>query len=149
MLFPMSKLFRTITTKNDNATPGAAFAPAQAYSRIFIRDMRVDMLIGVYDNEKTAKQPVVINLEADFNAPQNWRGDAYENACCYDNIAQAVRKIAGSGHVNLVETLAEHIADYCLQDKRVTGVTVRVEKTAVFNDAHSAGVEIRRMRAAA
>ena len=139
----MSKLFRTITTKNDNAP---AAAPAQAYSRIFIRDLRVDMLIGVYDHEKTAAQPVVLNIEAEFTAPQNWRGDSFDNAVCYDTIAQAVRKIAASGHVNLVETFAEYIADFCLQDKRVTAVTVRVEKTGVFSDARSAGVEIRRQR---
>ena len=139
----MSKLFRTITTKNDNAP---AAATAQAYSRIFIRDLRVDMLIGVYDHEKTATQPVTVNIEADFNAPQNWRGDTYDNAVCYDTITQAVRKMATSGHVNLVETFAEYIADFCLQDKRVTAVTVRVEKTAVFADAQSAGVEIRRVR---
>jgi dihydroneopterin aldolase len=141
----MSKLFRTITTKNDNAPAANTLA---AYSRIFIRDLRVDMMIGVYDSEKNAAQPVVINLEADFTAPHNWRGDSYENVICYDTIAKAVRKIAASGHVNLVETLAEHIADFCMQDKRTTGVTVRVEKTAVFPDARSAGVEIRRLRAA-
>ena len=143
----MGKLFRTITTaKNDNA-PATGNA-LQAYSRIFIRDLRVDMLIGVYDHEKTAAQPVVVNIEADFTAPQNWRDDSYDNAICYDTITKAVRKIAADGHINLVETLAEHIADFCLGDSRVTGVTVRVEKTAVFDDAHSAGVEIRRLRPA-
>lgn len=142
----MSKLFRTITTKNDNNASAAMPAPAQAYSRLFIRDLRVDMMIGVYDAEKTSAQPVVINLEADFIPPQNWRGDSYEGAVCYDAIAQAVRRIAANGHINLVETLAEHIADFCMQDKRLTAVTVRIEKTAVFDDARSAGVEIRRIR---
>jgi dihydroneopterin aldolase len=57
-----------------------------------------------------------------------------------------VRGLIGAGHVNLVETLAERIAEACLHDLRVHAVRVRVEKLDVFPDAVSAGVEIERRR---
>lgn len=144
----MSKLFRTITTRNDNQRPARAAAVEGSYTKIFIRDLRVDMKIGIYDHEKAEVQPVVINLEAVVTPPADWRVDSYDNVVCYATIAEAIRKMAGSGHINLLETFAEHIADFCLQNGQIESVMVRVEKTAVFTFAQSAGVEIRRMRGA-
>ncbi|MGA9014613.1 MAG: dihydroneopterin aldolase, partial [Acetobacteraceae bacterium] len=62
----------------------------------------------------------------------------------YEKLADCVRSIVSSGHVRLVETLAERIAEICLQDSRVHLARVRVEKLDVFMDATSAGVEIER-----
>jgi dihydroneopterin aldolase len=59
-------------------------------------------------------------------------------------VADTVRAIVASGHVRLVETLAERIAEACLTDRRVHVARVRVEKLDIFADATSAGVEIER-----
>ena len=57
-----------------------------------------------------------------------------------------VRGIVAAGHVRLVETLAERIAEACLSDPRVHLARVRVEKLDIFADAASAGVVIERRR---
>jgi dihydroneopterin aldolase len=62
----------------------------------------------------------------------------------YEKLAKGIRQIVASGHVRLVETLAERIAEACLADRRVHLARVRVEKLDVFPDAVSAGVEIER-----
>ena len=62
----------------------------------------------------------------------------------YEVLADRVRALVAAGHVRLVETLAERIAEACLTDRRVLLARVRVEKLAVFADAASAGVEIER-----
>jgi 7,8-dihydroneopterin aldolase/epimerase/oxygenase len=62
----------------------------------------------------------------------------------YEKVAASVRRIATAGHVRLVETLAERIAEACLGDPRVQLARVRVEKLDVFPDSASAGVEIER-----
>jgi dihydroneopterin aldolase len=72
--------------------------------------------------------------------------DRLADVVSYEEIADGVRKLIASGHVNLVETLAQQIADMCFSHKRVQTVRVRVEKLAVFEDAVSAGVEIERHR---
>ena len=46
----------------------------------------------------------------------------------YDDLVGAVKAIVAAGHINLVETLAERIAERCLADKRIVSVLVRVEK---------------------
>jgi dihydroneopterin aldolase len=62
----------------------------------------------------------------------------------YEQLADRVREIVAAGHVRLVETLAERIAEICLADRRVHLARIRVEKLDIFADATSAGVEIER-----
>src|SRR5262249_34872189 len=64
----------------------------------------------------------------------------------YEKLVERIRAVIASGHVRLVETLAERIAEVCLVDRRVLLARVRVEKLDIFVDAASAGVEIERRR---
>jgi dihydroneopterin aldolase len=57
-----------------------------------------------------------------------------------------IRHVVSSGHINLVETLADRIAKTCFEDGRIQGVKVRVEKLDVFKEAESVGIEIERQR---
>jgi 7,8-dihydroneopterin aldolase/epimerase/oxygenase len=66
----------------------------------------------------------------------------------YEVVAQAVQDIVAAGHVMLVETLAERIAEATLLDALVLLARVRVDKLDVFTDATSAGVEIERQSVA-
>jgi dihydroneopterin aldolase len=65
----------------------------------------------------------------------------------YEAVANIARAIVASGHVRLVETLAERIAEQVLEDQRIRSARVRVEKLDVFADSVSAGVEIERRQA--
>jgi dihydroneopterin aldolase len=65
----------------------------------------------------------------------------------YEQVANQIRAIVAAGHVRLVETLAERIAEACLADGRVLLARIRVEKLDIFPDATSAGVEIERRQA--
>ena len=64
----------------------------------------------------------------------------------YEQVANTVRGIIAAGHVRLVETLAERIAEACLLDPRVHVARIRVEKLDVFPDTAAVGVEIERTR---
>jgi dihydroneopterin aldolase len=64
----------------------------------------------------------------------------------YEAVADRVRAIVRSGHVRLVETLAERLAEACMEDVRVRIVRIRVEKLDIFEDTASVGVEIERRR---
>ena len=70
--------------------------------------------------------------------------DRLSNVLCYEGLILKVRQLSMSGHVNLVETLAENLADLCLREPAVLSVKVRVEKLDVFADAASVGIEINR-----
>jgi dihydroneopterin aldolase len=116
------------------------------YTKIIIRDLRLVMGIGVYPGEKSSHQPVLINVVADVRVPEGGWKDSYDTVVCYDKITQGIRHLAATGHIHLAETLAEGIADICLKTPGITGVMVRVEKTAILPDAAAVGVEIRRSR---
>ena len=122
------------------------FADARnALRHVFVHDLELSANIGVHSFEKTGKQRIRINLdlavhEVDVAAID----DDLSNVVCYEHVVSSIRAMVDSGHVNLVETLAERIAAMCLEDLRVRVARVRVEKLDVFPDATSVGVEIER-----
>ena len=113
---------------------------------VFIRDLVLNCLIGVHKHERKKPQRVRINLDLAVLEGAALLSDKLRDVVCYEEVADDIRKLVHSDHVNLVETLAEKIAELCLSDDRVRTARVRVEKLDVFQDAASAGVEIERCR---
>jgi dihydroneopterin aldolase len=124
---------------------------ARALRHMFLRDMVLNARIGVHPHEHAAPQRVRINLDlaveddgAEPLSRQPVGRDELARVVDYEKLAECVRTIVAIGHVRLVETLAERIAEACLADRRVHLARIRVEKLDVFADATSAGVEIER-----
>lgn len=123
------------------------YADAQAALRhVFIRDLELLAHIGVHGHERTKPQPIRINLDlaVEDSMPLN---DRLDRVVDYEAIALRIRALVAKGHVNLAETLAEGIAQACLDDRRVRAVRVRLEKLHALAGAESAGVEIERFAA--
>jgi 7,8-dihydroneopterin aldolase/epimerase/oxygenase len=114
-----------------------------AIRHVFIRDLMLSCKIGVHRHEQARAQRVRINLDLAVRDDCDLRDDL-ANVVCYERITNAVRAMASSRHIKLLETLAEEIARICLEDARVRSVRVRVEKLDIFPDATSVGVEIER-----
>jgi len=115
--------------------------------RIFVRGLVLPVALGVYEEEQGVTQKVSFTIEAAVAASVAPKGDAIAEVPSYDDLVGAVRAVAVDGHINLVETLAERIADRCLRDERIVSVLVRVEK--LERGPASVGVEIVRPRRAA
>lgn len=130
------------------------FRPASVTRRlrhVFLRDMILQASIGVHAHEHAARQRIRINLDLavtdDGAAPMSRPAPARDELARvvdYEAVANRVRAIVAAGHVSLVETLAERLAEACLEDKRVCVVRVRIEKLDIFADMESVGVEIER-----
>ena len=132
---------------NENVVHAFRMADSQTPTQhVFIRDLMLTALIGIYRHEKEKPQPIRINLDLSVKENLATSNDRLSEVVSYEEIADDVRKLVASGHVNLVETLAQRIADMCFRNRRVEAVRVRVEKLAVFKDAASAGVELERYR---
>jgi dihydroneopterin aldolase len=127
---------------------------ARAIRHVFIRDMVLPASIGVHAHEHAAAQRVRINVDLGveddgvrgLSRPRVAR-ESLSRVVDYGAVAATVRRIVAAGHILLVETLAERIAEACLADPRVHLARIRVEKLDVFQDAASAGVEIERRQA--
>jgi len=125
---------------------------ARATRHMFIRDLVLDASIGVHQHERRARQRVRINIDlavTDEAAAGNLSRpavghDDLARVVDYETIVNRARDLLATGHVQLVETLAERLAEACLTDARIRVIRVRVEKLDVFADAASAGVEVER-----
>lgn len=113
-------------------------------AKIFVRGLKVEAEIGVYDHEHGKTQPLIVDVELDVTTVHAERLSQTVN---YETIASDARDLAAEGHIELVETFAERLAERCLADPRVTRARVRVEKPmALAPHAEAAGVEITAVR---
>jgi dihydroneopterin aldolase len=128
---------------------------ARGLRHTFLRDLVLEAAIGVYAHEQGRSQRIRVNVDlgvADDGARGQSRAsvgkDDLARVVDYAKVADRVRAIVAAGHVQLVETLAERLAEACLEDPRVRLARVRVEKLDVLPDGASAGVEVERRRPA-
>jgi 7,8-dihydroneopterin aldolase/epimerase/oxygenase len=115
---------------------------------VFVRDLKLEATLGIYAHEKIQAQRILVNIDLTVDDLGADLGDELSNVVCYETAVRGVQNIVADGHVHLVETLAEAIADQCLQDRRVQAVRVRIEKPDAIAQAASVGVEIERLRPA-
>lgn len=110
--------------------------------RIIIRDLELGAKIGVYTHERMDAQMIRINI--DLGVSTEALADRIEDVVSYEEIVARVKALCARGHVNLVETLAEGIADLCLEDPRVEEATVRLEKLHAIAEAAGVGCEVQK-----
>jgi dihydroneopterin aldolase len=127
--------------------PDPVGAPLRGARRVFVRGLELIGSVGVYEHEKRYEQRVVVSLDLAVRDDYDGRSDRLEHVYDYDLAINAVKSTVQSDHFNLIETLAERIAQTCLMDPRVVAVRVRVEKPDVLPSCRAVGIEIRRCRA--
>ncbi len=112
--------------------------------RIVISDLTVRCILGVNEDERREKQDVLINISLYADLGRAGRSDRFEDAIDYRAVKKAIIGMVENSSYQLVEALAEAIADICLKYSGVLQVKVRVEKPTALRFARSVGVEITR-----
>lgn len=113
---------------------------------VFVRDLELMALIGIYNHEKVDPQRIIVNIDLSVAEGEGPKDDEIGHVVSYEIVVKKVEAIIAKGHINLVETLCEKIAAACLKDRRVMAARVRVEKPDIIKNARSVGVEIERVR---
>lgn len=113
--------------------------------RIFIRDFRLQVSIGIHDFEKKAPQTVVVNVDLLLEPQNKSHNDRIANVLNYDTVHDGIVALAGSRHFNLQETLVEAILELCLTQPGVIEAKVSTEKPDVYKDCR-VGYEASRRR---
>ncbi|HEX5337909.1 MAG TPA: dihydroneopterin aldolase [Gallionella sp.] len=111
---------------------------------IFLRELKIETLIGVYEWEKQVPQTLQIDL--DIALPDS-RACATDDICDALNYADIVRRIQTeltSRHFNLIEALAEHIAQIILKDFNAPWIKVSVAKLQAIRGSKMVGISIER-----
>jgi dihydroneopterin aldolase len=104
---------------------------------VFVRGLQLEAEIGVYPHERGQPQPLVVDLEVALDPVHV---EALAETINYETLASAARKLAVGGHIDLVETYAQRLAEACLADPRVLSAKVRVQKPQAIAGAAAAGV---------
>lgn len=114
--------------------------------RIMINDLLARCVIGVREEERREKQDVVVNLTIDTDTRKAAFSDRFSDALDYRALKKRVLGLVENSNYHLLEALAEAIAACCLEEPKVEGILVRVEKPSALRFARTVGVEILRKR---
>jgi dihydroneopterin aldolase len=113
---------------------------------ILIRDLRVDVLIGIHKRERHLAQTVSIDLDIGLPGTTVFATDKVADTIDYEQVALGIKALAGTGHFRLVETFAERIAKLLLDDFKAPWVKVSAAKIGILPNAKFVGVSIERRR---
>jgi dihydroneopterin aldolase len=119
---------------------------SRSVRHVFVRDYETVARIGVWEHEKDTRQRIRLSVDLSVLEGGDHHDDQLAKVVCYNEIVVGIQKILAEGHINLVETLAERIAQMALEDPRVITTRVKVEKLEAVEGAQSVGVEIERHR---
>ena len=117
--------------------------------RVFIRDLVLPARIGIHDHERAQAQPVIINVDASVEeaveGADTTTTGTIADVVCYETLTKQIKELLAGGHTDLVEVLAEEIADRLLADARIIRLRIRLEKPEAIAEAAGVGVEIERL----
>lgn len=115
---------------------------------VFVKKLAVSASIGIHPHERSAKQTILISLDAAVTETHGDTDANLEDVVCYESMTKTIIAILERGHVDLVETLAETIADTLLADTRIRHLHIQVEKPDAIEAAESVGIAIERLQTA-
>jgi 7,8-dihydroneopterin aldolase/epimerase/oxygenase len=111
---------------------------------IFLYDLRIETVVGIWDWERKIRQTVSIDLEMAADIRSAAAMDSIDGTLNYKAVAKRVQQFVGESSFQLVETLAEKVAALILEEFAVPWVQVRVNKPRAIRGARDVGVLIRR-----
>ena len=96
--------------------------------QIHIHNLKLNAVIGVYPRERKVPQAVVMDITLHTDLQVAGRSDQLSETIDYAALVARVRKAVAKSRFQLLEALAEHIADLCLREPRIAAVDVTVAK---------------------
>ena len=111
---------------------------------VFIRELRIETVIGIYDWERMIKQPVILDLEMGADIARAAGSDQIEDTLDYKAVSKRLVEFVAASEFQLVETLAERCAEIVLQEFQVPWVRLTLNKVGALSAARDVGVVIER-----
>jgi len=115
---------------------------------IYLNDLRIETVIGVYDWERRTRQTVVLDIEMGTDIRKAAETDAIDSTLDYKSVAKRVMAFVGESQFQLVETLAERVAGLIMEEFGVPWVRLRLNKQGAVRGVRDVGVIIERGQSA-
>lgn len=113
---------------------------------IYLTDLKIDTVIGIFDWERRVRQTVSLDLEMATDVARAAATDSIADALDYKAVAKAVIEFVRGSDFQLVETLAERVAELVLTRFEVDSVRLKLNKRGAIRGARDVGVIIERAR---
>ncbi len=114
--------------------------------KIFLEDLQIDTVIGIYDWEREIRQIVSLDLEMQADIGPAARSDKVEHTLDYKRVAKRLIQYVRNSRFELIETLIERVAQIVLYEFGVSAVKVRLSKPGAVRYSKTVGIEIIRQR---
>jgi dihydroneopterin aldolase len=111
---------------------------------VYIRDLQIDTIIGIYDWEREVRQTVSLDLEMAFDIRQAAKTDDIQYALNYKAVSKRVIAHVESRNALLVESLAEEVAALVMAEFNVPWLRLRLSKPGALRGARDVGLVIER-----
>ena len=111
---------------------------------VFIEDLRIETIIGIYDWERKIRQTVALDLEMAFDNRKPAASDRIEDTLDYKKVAKRLIAFVESSHFELVETLAERCAEIVQNEFGVSWLCLKLSKPGAVRGSKAVGVSIER-----
>jgi dihydroneopterin aldolase len=111
---------------------------------VFLRGLKIETVIGIYDWERKIRQSVVLDLEMGSDVGSAAASDRIEDALNYKAVAKRLIGFVEQSQFQLVETLAEQCAGIIRQEFGVPWVRLTLNKVGAVSGARDVGVIIER-----
>jgi dihydroneopterin aldolase len=111
---------------------------------IYINDLRIETIIGIYGWERKTRQTVVLDIEMGTDIRKASASDDVEDTLNYKSVAERLFAFVGASEFELLETLAEQISDILLNEFKVPWLRLKLNKQGALKGVRDVGVIIER-----
>jgi len=111
---------------------------------IYLHDLKIECIIGIWEWERRIKQTIILDLDMAADIRRAAATDKIEDTLNYKAVSKRLNEFVGNSQFQLVETLAEKVAEILLTEFKLPWVRVRVNKKGAVRGATDVGVIIER-----
>ena len=111
---------------------------------IYLHDLKIECIIGIWEWERRIKQTIILDLDMAADIRRAAATDRIDDTLNYKAVSKRLIDFVGNSQYQLVETLAEKVAEILLTEFKLKWVRVRVNKQGAVRGAGGVGIIIER-----
>tara|TARA_B100000609_G_C16933512_1_gene290471 strand:- start:11 stop:406 length:396 start_codon:yes stop_codon:yes gene_type:complete len=114
--------------------------------KVIIKDLILNISVGIHVFEKKKKQRVKFNIEILTNSLVSPNNKDLSSILNYEEVVNSIEKLVNLKHYELLEDLAENIFDMIFKNKLVKNIKLRIDKIDIIKKASSVGIEVQKSK---
>ena len=114
---------------------------------VFIKNLALDIIIGIYPHERVATQPITLNLEMQWDNRPSAEKDDISLTLDYEKVSNYIKEFAAHSAFRLVETFTEILAKKLILEFNIPALSIELNKLTAIAGTDAVGVKIYREKA--